>query len=76
MSKKIDKDYLYGYMSGADDDDASDGVWWAMLQDAAAMCLGIDNDSVEAFEAVHGYIEYRATDEGAKILGKPKVVEL
>ena len=68
----MDKHYLYGFMSGADDDDAPDGAWWAMLQGTAAECLGVDSDSDEAFEAVHGYIAYLATDEGAKILGKSK----
>lgn len=72
MSEKIDKDYLYGYMSMADDDDAPDSAWWAMLQCATADCLSVEADSDEAFEAVHGYIEYLATDEGARILGKPK----
>ncbi len=72
---KIDKDYLYGYMNGADDDNASDGAWWQMLQDAAAACLKVDVDSEEAFEAVHGYIAYISTDDGRKILGLPPTID-
>ena len=68
----IDKDFLFGYMSMADDDDAPDGAWWAMLQGAAAECLKVDVDSDEAFEAVHEYIAYCATEDGARILGKPQ----
>ena len=70
--KTVDPDFLYGFMSGADDDDAPDGAWWAMLQEAAAACLEVDNDSTEAFEAVHSYIAYCNTEEGARILGLPK----
>ena len=71
----MDKDYLYGYMSMADDSDAPDGAWWAMLQDAAASCLEVDVDSDEAFEAVHGYIAYVSSDEGRRILGLPSASE-
>lgn len=70
--KAVDKDFLYGYMSMADDDDAPDGAWWAKLQAAAAECLNVEVDSDEAFEAVHGYTEYLATEDGARILGKPQ----
>ena len=70
----VDRDYLFGYMSGADDDDAPDGAWWAMLQDAAASCLEVEPDSDEAFEAVHEYLAYRASDRGARILGLLKII--
>lgn len=68
--KQVDPDFLYGFMSGADDDDAPDGAWWCMLQEAAATCLECEFD--EAFESVHAYIAYCNTEEGARILGKPK----
>ncbi len=43
-----------------------------VLQSAAAECLGVEHDSDEAFDAVQGYIEYLATPDGARILGKPQ----
>ena len=72
--KKVDSDYLFGYMSMADDENAPDGAWWAMLQGAAATCLEVEADSDEAFEAVHHYIRYCASEDGARILGKQKLV--
>ena len=72
IMSEIDKDYLYGYMSGADDDNASDGAWWCMLQEAAAACRGVEFD--DAFEDVHGYIAYCDSDDGRRILGLPPKV--
>lgn len=66
-----DKHELFGYMSMADDDDAPDGAWWAMLQSAAADCMGIKADDDRAFDAVHDYIAYCNTEEGARIFGRP-----
>jgi hypothetical protein len=44
-----------------------------MLQEAAAACLEVEIDSDAAFDAVHDYIEYRASDDGARILGLSKL---
>ncbi len=54
-------DELFYYMKAVEDEDAPDGAWWAMLQDAAqhhADNKGLEITEAEAFDAVHAYIAW------------------
>ena len=55
-------DELFYRMKAVDDDDAPDGAWWAMLQNAArhhAKDRDLEITEAEAFDAVQAYIGWK-----------------
>ncbi len=62
MSEHID-DHLYGHMSVSDDDDAPDGAWWAMLEEAVVRYNEQHNKHYDPFETVHAYIRQKESEQ-------------
>lgn len=49
---------MMGYMHAAEDKNAPDGAWWAILEDAARAYAEMKGITVDANEAVHQYIDW------------------
>ena len=55
-------DELFYRMLAAENEDAPDGAWWAILQDTArhhAEDRGLEITEAEAFDAVQAYITWK-----------------
>lgn len=48
--------FLFGWMICADDDQASDGAWWAMLEDSVRMYNDEYGTNLDPTDTVHRYI--------------------
>lgn len=49
-------DEFMGYMNAADDDDAPDGAWFQILEDAAGEFMRMHKIKGDANDATHQYI--------------------
>lgn len=55
-------DDLYYYMDAFNDEDAPDGAWWAILENAVTFFNAENETSYDPFEMVHAYIT-RSSEE-------------
>ncbi len=51
---------LMGYMVAAEDENASDGAWWTMLEDAAGFFADDEGIEIDTTDAVQEYLKWKA----------------
>jgi len=50
-------------MDAHNDDDASDGAWWGILEDSVEFFNNDNKTKYDPFESVHEYIQKKATEQ-------------
>jgi hypothetical protein len=50
---------LFGYMNANYDEDASDGVWQCLLEDAAEEWGKVRHKKIDGYDAFIAYLEFR-----------------
>lgn len=59
-------DDLFYFMDAHDDDEASDSVWWGMLEDSVEMFNADNGTNYDPVESVHKYIARKSIERNSK----------